>query len=78
MEENGKDLERKKPLKTKNGIVFTSKNGKIWQIDYPNPNEKDHRYGGDTTAEKVAKFFILLDKGHSLEEADRIAFEKTK
>lgn len=41
MEENRKVLERNEPLKTKRGIVFTSKDSKKWQIDYPYPNEKD-------------------------------------
>lgn len=65
---------RKGWRKTKKGIVFTSKNGKIWQIKYP---EGEPRYG-NATAERVAIFFLLLKMGHSLEEADRIAFEETK
>ncbi len=76
MEENGKVLERKEPLSTKRGIVFRSKDGKSWQIDFPYPNEKDHRYG-NATAERVAVFFLCLGMGHSLEEADRIAFKET-
>lgn len=76
MKENGKVIQRNEPLSTKNGIVFTSKDGKSWQIDYPSPKGDDHRYG-NATAERVAIFFLCLGMGHSMEEADRIAFNET-
>lgn len=77
MEQDGKTLERKEFKKTKTGIILTSNDGKIWQLDYPVP-EGFHRYGATATAERVAMFFLLLGMRHSLEEADKIAFMETK
>lgn len=64
---------REKGIDTKKGIIFYSKDGKDWKIKYP---EGEPRYGG-ATAERVAIFFLLLGMGHSLDEADRIAFKET-
>lgn len=74
VEKKGKKIKRKKPTKTETGLVFTSKDCKKWQIRYPDGNK---RYGG-ATSERVAIFFLLLGTGHSLENADDIAFRKTR
>jgi len=68
-------LIREKPIKTKRGMIFTSNDNKHWQIRYP---DGDYRYGRSTTSERVAIFFILLGMGHTLDDADKIAFHKTR
>jgi len=70
----GKTLKREKPKKTKQGMVFTSIDNKHWQIEYP---DGEGRYGGNTTSERVAIFFLLLGMSHTLENAREIAFHKT-
>lgn len=74
----GKELIRDKETCTKTGIVLTSKDYKKWQIRYPTPEGDDKRYGGSTTTKRLAIFFLLLDMGHTLEDADDIAFHKTR
>ncbi|MFZ2456595.1 MAG: hypothetical protein WAX07_08980 [Candidatus Altiarchaeia archaeon] len=72
----GKTLKRNKAVETTNGIIFTSTNGKMWQIDYPTP-EPSGRYG-NASFERVAMFFLLIGRGHTLDDADRIAFQESK
>jgi len=72
---NKSKLIRKKPIKTRQGLVFTTKDYKHWQIRYP--SDDDYRYGG-ATSERVAIFFLLLGMGHTLNDADEIAFRKTR
>ena len=74
-DKNGKEIKRNKPTCTKTGFVFTSKDGRDWEIRFPDGTE---RYGGNTSHEKVAMFFLLLGMGHDLEYAKELAFHKTK
>lgn len=74
MLEKGEEIIREQKTWTEKGFVITTKDRKNWQIRYPNGIE---RYGGCTT-EKLATFFLLLGIGHTLEQADEIAFHKTR
>jgi hypothetical protein len=72
---DGNDIKRAKAICTKTGFVFTSDDGKDWQIRFPDGTE---RYGGNTSHEKVAIFFLLLGIGHDLNYAKEVAFHETK
>jgi len=74
MREKGEEIKREQKRWTEKGFIITTKDRKNWQIRYPDGTE---RYGGCST-EKLATFFLLLGMGHTLEEADEIAFEKSK
>ena len=74
MLEKGEVIKREDKTWTETGFVITTKDRKNWQIRYPNGEET---YGGCST-EKLAIFFLLLGMGHTLEEADDIAFHKTR
>ena len=74
----GKQLKRKEYERTKTGIIVTSKDCKNWQISYPTLNpEGEKRYGTATTS-RLVTFFLLLDMGHNIDDADKIAFRKTR
>ncbi len=74
----GQQLKRKKQTCTRAGIVLTSKDCKIWQIRIPTVDgESEKRYGCATTS-RLVTFFLLLDMGHNIDDADKIAFRKTR
>jgi len=72
---DGETIKRKKAVSTKTGFVLTSKDGKEWQLDFPDGTS---RYGGNTTAPKVAIFFLMLGLGHDIDYASEVAFHDTK
>jgi len=74
-DENGKQIQREKAVSTKTGFILTSKDGKEWQMDFPNGSS---RYGGNTSASKIAIFFLMLGLGHGIEYASEVAFHETK
>lgn len=76
MQEGNEKLVRKKAVNTKSGLILYTKDFKDWKINYPDPEGNDIRYG-NVTHERLAMFFLLLGSGHSLEEADEIAFKHT-
>lgn len=74
----GQQLKRKKQTCTRTGIVLTSKDCKIWQIRYPAlDGESRERYGTANTS-RLVTFLLLLDMGHNIDDADKIAFRKTR
>ena len=71
METETGTIKRKAGINTKQGFIFYSKDGKEWQIKYPNGG---YRYGG-VTPERICKFFKALADGKTIDEADELAFE---
>jgi len=70
------DPSRSEPLKTRKGLVLHYDGNDQWKVDYPEDEStrKDKRIGGATTI-KVMALIYYLARGHTISEADRLAFE---
>jgi len=81
IDKNGNEMKRTKAVSTRTGLIFYSKDNKEWQIDFPEDSDeggRSYRYGGNTTCEKIAMFFLALSMGHDIDRAHDIAFHETK
>lgn len=70
---------RTKPVKVKKGLTLYRRRKNDWKVDYPHDawTGKYKRYGYGSLINLI-NLIYYLDRGYSIEKADKLAFRKTR